>query len=181
VSVAIPVDRLLRDVAELRLAVRATRDPLARERIRSVESHLRRALGPSVPKTAAAAALGVSVTAVDKWVDRGVLPVVARRGSSRLRLETGPLLELLEQVTALRAEGVERAVVAAAAQRLGWQNDPSGRQLLSEEVAALPRPNVPRRELREQFERTTPAERVEQAARLSAAMTAIAVAGERSR
>jgi hypothetical protein len=148
-----------------------------RERIRRVERGLRALIGPSVRKKPAARALGVSVTALDKWIDRGVLPVVARKGSSRLELETAPLLDLLDQVTVLRVQGVERGVLAAAVRRLGWPDDPEGRQVLSEEVAVLPRPNVPARTLREQFERTTPEERVAEAGRLSSALTTVALAG----
>lgn len=174
---ALATDRLLAAIAELRLALRETRDRGVRGRVRRVERSLRDALGPSVAKRPAANALGVSVTALDKWVDRGVLPVVARRSSSRLELETGPLLELVDEVIRLRAGGLERGVVAQAARRLGWSDDPGGRRVLSEEVAALPRPNVPVRELREHYERTTPEQRVAEAARLSSAMTALALAG----
>lgn len=171
------VDRLVADIIELRRAMRETRERSVREHVRNVERSLRSALGPSVAKKSAATALGVSVTALDKWIDRGVLPVVARRNSSRLELETGPFLELLEQVTELRAGGLDRAVIAAAVRRLGWGDDPQGRRVLSEEVAVLPRPNVPARELRRLYERTTPEQRIAEAARLSAAMTAIALAG----
>jgi hypothetical protein len=174
---AVPVDRLLADIVELRTALRETRDRSVRERLRKVERSLRELLGPSVPKKRAARALGVSVTALDKWIDRGVLPVVARRGTSRLEVETGPLLDLLDQVTVLRAQGTDRAVLASAVRRLGWRDDPQGRQVLSEDVAALPRPNVSVRELREHFERTTPEERVAEAARLSAALTRVALGG----
>jgi ribosomal protein S20 len=172
------MDRLLADIIELRRALRETRERSVRERVRTVERNLRHALGPSVAKTVAAKALGVSVTALDRWVDRGVLPVVARRDSSRLELETGPLLELLEKVTHLRAGGFERGVVAEAARGLGWSDDPEGRRVLSMEVAALPRPNVPARELRLHYQRTTPEERIFEAARLSSAMTAISLAGK---
>lgn len=171
---SVSVARLLADVVELRRALRETREPSVREKLRKVERSLRGTLGPSVPKTPAAGALGVSVQALDKWIDRGVLAVVARAGSSRVEVETGPLLDLLDQVTVLRAQGVRRGVLASAVRRLGWRDDPAGRRVLSENVARLPRPNVPARELREQFERTTAEERVAEAARLSALLTALA-------
>ncbi len=176
---AVSIDRLLADIVELRHAIRETRERSMRERVRNVERDLRETLGPSVPKTPAAKALGVSVAALDKWIDRGVLPVVARRGSSRLEVESGPLLDLLDQVTALRAQGVSRAVLATAIGRLGWRDDPDGRQVLSAETAALPRPNVSVRELRRDFDSTTPEQRVTQAAQLSSALTRLALAGRR--
>lgn len=148
-----------------------------RERLRNVERSLGEVLGPSVPKKPAARALGVSVTALDKWIDRGVLPVVARKDSSRLEVETAPLLDLLDHVTVLRARGVKRGVLASAVRRLGWRDDPDGRQLLSEAVSALPRPNISARELRDQFDQSTPEERVGEAARLSSALTWLALAG----
>lgn len=173
---SVSVDRLLADILELRRALRETRERSVRERLRNVERGLRDLLGPGVPKNPAARALGVSVTALDKWIDRGVLPVVARKGSSRLEVEAAPLLDLLDHVTVLRARGVKRGVLASAVKRLGWRDDPEGRRVLSEALAVLPRPNASARELREQFERTTPEERVVEAARLSAALTTLAVA-----
>jgi hypothetical protein len=169
----------LPEIVQLRCALRETRKRVARERLCTVERSLRSMIGPSIPKTPAAAALGISVTALDKWIARGVLPVVARRTSSRLEVETGPLLDLLEQVTILRARGRDRGVVAAAVRRLGWSDDPEGRRVLSESIAALPRPNVSARELREHYDRTTPEQRIEETARLSSAMTALAVAPNR--
>lgn len=165
------------DVVELRRALRETRERSVRERLRKVERDLRDLLGSSVPKKPAAGALGVSVTALDKWIDRGVLPVVARRDSSRLEVETAALLDLLDQVTVLRTQGVTRGVLASAVKRLGWRDDPEGRQTLSEAVAVLPRPNMSARDLRDQFDRSTPEERVGEAARLSAALTWLALAG----
>jgi hypothetical protein len=170
------VHRLLADIVELRHAIRETREPSVRERLRKVERSLRVMIGPSVPKKVAAQALGVSVTALDKWIDRGVLPVVAKEMSSRREVETAPLLDLLDQATLVRQEGVARGVLAAAVRRLGWRADPNGRQVLSEDVAVLPRPNVAVWELREHFARTTPEERVVEAARLSSAITRIAAA-----
>jgi hypothetical protein len=176
VVVARSTNRLLPDVVELRHAIRETRERSVRERLHKVEHHLRSMIGPSVPKKIAAQALGVSVTALDKWIDRGVLPVVARSTSSRREVETVPLLDLLDQVTMLRHQGLERGVLAAAVRRLGWRVDPNGRQVLSEDVAALPRPNVPVWELREHFAQSTPQERVVEAASLSAALTRVAAA-----
>ena len=176
---AVPIDRLLTDIVSARRALRQTRERPVRQRLRDIERSLRTTLGPGVPKRAAAKALGVSVTALDKWIDRGVLPVVARGGSSRHRVEARALLDLLDQVTVLREQGVEHKILTAAIERLGWRDDPGGRQVLSEDLAALPRPNVSARELREHFERSTPEERVAEAARLSSVLTRIALQARR--
>lgn len=170
-------ERLLANIVLLRQAIRETRDRSVRERVRNVEHDLRDMLGASVPKTLAARAIGVSVTALDKWIDRGVLPVVARKGSSRLEVDSRSLIELLDQVTALRTQGADRAVLASAVKRLGWRDDPEGRQVLDAEVAALPRPNVSVRELRRDFDHTTPEQRVAEAAHLSSVLTKLALRG----
>lgn len=171
---------LLSQIVELRRAIRETREPIVRERVRNVEVSLRSALGPSIPKTAAARALGVSVTALDKWIARGVLPVVTRRGRSRHEVETTPFLDLLHEVAMVREDGIEHGVVAAAVRRLRWQEDPLGRRVLSEELARMPRPNLSVHELRADFEQSTSEQRVIEAAGLSRVATAIA-AGRRER
>ena len=163
-----------RTIVELRTAIREVRDRAVRARLRALEVDLRRALGPSIPKRRAAAALGVSVPALDHWIERGRLPVVTRAGSSRLAVETGPLLDLLEQVVALREQGAGRGLLATAFSRLGVADEPEGRQVLAEKVAELPRPNVPVRELRDRRDRTTPEERVREVAAISRLATNLA-------
>jgi DNA-binding transcriptional MerR regulator len=177
----IAAERLLADIVELRRALRETRERSVRARLRSVEQSLRVTLGPSVAKKAAANALGVSVTTLDAWVDRGVIPVVGRTGSSRHGIETGPFLDLLEEVTRVRSTGLERGVIALAVKRLGWRDDPNGRRVIDGALAELPRPNVSVRELRDDYERTTPEQRVVQAAHLSSVLTRLAVLGRETR
>lgn len=170
----ISVAALLEPIVRLRLAIQTTRDPQLRGELREIEVSLRRQLGPSVPKRAAARLLGVSVTALDRWVDRGVLPVVASaHGSTRLGVETGPLLELATHVWRLRHAGRSHGVLAEAVRQLGWR-DRGHRLVFSFDVARLPRPNVPLDELRQQFEETTPGERVLQLAALNRSMNALA-------
>jgi DNA-binding transcriptional MerR regulator len=164
----------LRTIVELRWTIREVRDRAVRARLRTLEVALRRALGPAIPKRRAAAALGVSVPALDHWIERGRLPVVARAGSSRLSVETGPLLDLLEQVVSLREQGVRRGLLAAAFSRLGVGDDPEGRQVLAKEVAELPRANVSVLELRDHRDRTTPEERVREVAAISQLATSLA-------
>jgi hypothetical protein len=164
---------LLDAIVRLRLAIAQTRDAALREELREVETGLRRRVGPWVAKREAARLLGVSVTALDRWIDRGRLPVVARPASSRLAVETTPLLELAVEAERLRRQGVTRGRLAKALARLGWHDDPEGRQVVRADVAALPRPNVPAPELRRQFEKTTPEERVLQLAALNRSLNVV--------
>ena len=59
---------LATSIVQLRHAIVKTRDTAARAALREVEVRLRRALGPTIPKKKAAAVLGISVTALDRWV-----------------------------------------------------------------------------------------------------------------
>jgi len=166
-----PTD-LATSVVQLREAIVKTRDHSVRASLRDVEVRLRGALGPTIPKKKAAAVLGISVTALDRWVDRGFLPVVERPGSSRHELEARPFLDLAGQVHRLRTDGVAtRAPIAPAVGRLGWRPRPGGRRVLRLDVAALPRPNISEEELVANFRSTTPAERVREAAELSRLFT----------
>lgn len=169
----IPARTLLEPVVRLRLAIQDARDPRLRAELREVETSLRRQLGPCVPKRASARLLGISVTALDRWIDRGFLPVVAPPGgSTRLALETGPLLELATRVRRLRSEGRSHAVVAAAVRELGWRAH--GRRLvLRFDVACLPRPNTPLEELQREYAETTPRERVLRLAALTSSLNAL--------
>lgn len=164
---------LLEPVVRLRLAIEQTRDPQLRNDLREIEVSLRKQLGPAVPKRAAAGLLGVSVTALDRWIDRGYLPAVASpRASKRLAVETTPLLELATRARRLRRAGRSRAVLAQAIRELGWR-ERDHRLVLRFDVARLPRPNVPLDELEQQFRETTPEERVMQMAALHRSMTTL--------
>jgi hypothetical protein len=165
--------RLLAAIVELRLLVKETREPETRARLRQVEWQLRPLLEAGVPKRQAAAQLGVSVAALDKWIARGRLPVVGRRGSSRRTVETRALLELAEQVETLRRAGLERGLLAEAFSRLGWPDDPDGEQVVREEIARLPRPNVSVQHLRADYERIPPEARAAQLTRLHRSLNAL--------
>jgi excisionase family DNA binding protein len=69
------------------------------------EAALRAALGPTVPKTAAASALGVTRAALERWIERGNIPVATAPGSTRRRLEADALIELLDRVETRRDRG----------------------------------------------------------------------------
>lgn len=174
----LPLSSLLEPIVRLRLAIEQTRDPQLRAELREIEVSLRRQLGPSVPKRAAARLLGVSVTALDRWVDRGQLPVVASSpAAKRLGIETGPLLDLATRVRRLRRAGSSHAVLSQAIRELGWPH--RGQRLVYRaDVAKLPRPNVPLPELEQQFRETTPEERVLQQAALHRSLAALSQAAK---
>jgi hypothetical protein len=162
-----PTD-LVTSIVQLRRAIVTTRDRATRATLRDVEVRLRKALGPTIAKKKAAASLGISVTALDRWVDQGVLTVVEKPGSSRHELESTPLLDLAEQVRNTREEhpGM-RTPVAEAITRLGWARRAGGRRVLRFDVASLPRPNISEQELVAGFCSTTPEQRVREVAMLS--------------
>ncbi len=166
---------------QLRQAIVKTRDRAARVALREVEVRLRQALGPTIPKKKAAAVLGISVTALDRWVDRGILPVVERPGSSRHELESRPFLELADQVNRLNVEGVvTHGRVAPAVKRLGLTPIREGRRIVRLDVAALPRPNVSERELVARFRATTPEQRMREVAELSRFLVPVGDGTERA-
>lgn len=168
---------LLEPIVSLRLAIQQTHDPALQTELRAAEVALRTAVGPRVPKRAAARLLGASVTALDHWIDRGCLPVVASpRGGRRLAVESGPLLDLATRVRLLRRAGRSRGVLAEAVRELGWK-DRDRRLVLSFAVARLPRPNVSLDDLQRQFAETTPAERVLQMTALNRSINALANGG----
>jgi hypothetical protein len=169
----VAVTGLLEPIVRLRLTIQQTRDPALRDGLRGIEVSLRKQLGPSVPKRAAARLLGVSVTALDRWIDRGCLPVVAStRGSKRLGVETGSLLDLATVARRLRLRGQTRAVLSEAVRTLGWR-ERGHRLVFAPDVARLPRPNLSLDELQRQFAETTPEERVLQMAALNRSVNAI--------
>jgi hypothetical protein len=161
------VERTIEHVVSLRRAGTALTDPLERRRLKRVERELQRAIGVGVPKRRAAAALGVSVTTLDKWIARGRLPVVRRPGSSREQIDADALLDLAEEVARLREDGQKRALLAGAFERLAQQGRPRPKL----------RPNQPAAELRARYRQTTPSQRLRETAELSRVLTDLAARG----
>jgi hypothetical protein len=89
-------ERLVRNVVRLK---RAEQTSPAREEIAAVRTDLERAVGPTVTRAMAARLLGVSQTALDRWIASGDVPVVVGRTDRR----EVPLHALVELVAA--AEG----------------------------------------------------------------------------
>jgi hypothetical protein len=164
-------ERTVRHVVALRCAESAVSDGRERRRLKRVERELRREIGVGVPKTQAAAVLAVSVTALDKWIGRGRLPVVRRPGSSRDQVEAGALLDLAQEVTRLREVGQTRGVLAKAFERLAKRGKPSPKL----------HPNQSARELRQHYLRTTSRDRLKETADLSRVLTSLATRGAAAR
>lgn len=167
---------LLEPIIRLRALVVATHDPKLRQEVRELEFCLRRQLGPSVPKRPAAQLLGVSVTALDRHIDSGLLPAVISESGKRMGVETTPLLELATAVRRLRAQGRAGGVIGEAARQLGWR--PRGERLVyCARVAELPRPNESVAELQRHYSQTSPADRMTELFALNASAGAFAGRG----
>jgi hypothetical protein len=158
-------------IVALRRVARAVGDPVERRRLERVVRELSRSLGVGVAKRPAAAVLGVTVQALDRWIARGVLPVVRKPGSSRELIDSRTLLALAEEVARLRESGQTRGLLAAAFREL-------------ERTGRLPRrlrPNESAHELREAYLNTTPRERLRDVVELSFAVGVLAGHGTATR
>jgi hypothetical protein len=100
---------LVRDAVRLR---RAHRRHPTDDDLLTVRAHLERAAGPTVGRAATARLLGVSQTALDRWIATGDVPVIL---TARGRREV-PLRIVLDLVEAVDAHG-DRARPLAAAMR----------------------------------------------------------------
>jgi hypothetical protein len=164
-------ERAIEAATSIRLAAAALDDALAVRRLRRAEQLVLREVGPSVPKRRAAALLGISVTALQRWIRSGRLPVVRRVGG-REEIDARALLDVVEEVRRTRDEADDpRTPVARAFRRLSARGLPR-RKL---------RPNQSAAELRAAYLGSTPPERLREAAELSFAVTTLARYGARRR
>jgi hypothetical protein len=94
IAYARPMDReqLVRNLAGARRAHRRHPDD---EDLAALRVELERAAGPTLGRAASARLLGVSQTALDRWVARGAIPVVLTPNGRR-EMPTGVLLDLLD-------------------------------------------------------------------------------------
>jgi len=147
---------LVGQIVSLRRVRAAVDSPLERQRLAQVIRQLRRQLGTAVPKSQAAAALGVTVQALDRWVADGSIPSVGRPGSSRASIDSEALLALAAEVAVLRERGDRRPLAKAIS-------------ALNEEgrLRRRLRPNQAARQLRHEFLHSTAAERLRQGIELS--------------
>jgi hypothetical protein len=155
-STSHPTVELVRQIVALRRVRDAVESTAERRRLARVIRQLRLGLGVGIPKRQAAAALGVTVQALDRWIAAGRIPVVRRPGSSRELIDAEALLLLAGEVERLREQGEVR-VLGKAIARLGEGRRPPRRL----------RPNQPARELRREFLASTPAGRMRQGIELS--------------
>lgn len=93
-SAIVERERLISDVARLR---RAERTSSAREDIATVRANLERMVGPTITRAIAARLLGVSQTALDRWITAGDVPVLITP-TGRHELPLRWLVELIEAV-----------------------------------------------------------------------------------
>lgn len=117
---------------------RAERIPLAAEDVRPVRRELEGRLGSAVSRSRAARILGVSQTALDRWVDAGRIPTVVTP-TGRREVPSQFVVELREEIDELAAEGLSRHLLAAALAARSEAAEKLGRQ----EDASAPRPAWP--------------------------------------
>lgn len=124
----VQTERAVLDIVELRKARKAIADEEALGEVDRVIDRRREDVGETVSKAVARRLLGVSRQALDKWIGRGLLPAV--RGTNGYeRIPREPLEELVEQVTALREAGRDRAVLAEALRRLAAEDTATQRAI----------------------------------------------------
>lgn len=159
-----PSVEALENIVELRRVRCSISNRETRRSLGAVIGRLRRDVGVGVPKRRAAALLGISVQALERWVRSGSLPVARVPGSSRELIDAEALLVLAEEVTRLREAGQGRGIVASALRGLKAE----GR------LPRKLRPNQSARELRHEYLHTTPEERLRTGVALSEVGTRLA-------
>lgn len=93
-------ETLIRALARLRSVLHRQHD----EDLAAVDDDLARAAGPSVRRAAAARLLGVSQTALDRWIASGDVPVVVT-ARGRREVPSDALVDLLGRVDRRRSDG----------------------------------------------------------------------------
>lgn len=102
--------KLIDGVVRLR---RAERIPAVAEDVRPVRRELEARLGPTLSRSRTARILGVSQTALDRWVEAGQVPTVVTPNGRR-EVPRQFVIELREAIDALLAEGPRQRPLAAA-------------------------------------------------------------------
>lgn len=107
------IEQSVGHIARLR---RAERIPEAAPDVVPARRHLEAEVGPTLSRAMAARVLGVSQTALDRWIAAGALPtVISPRG--RVEVPRRVAVELLESIEQLKREGIGRHHLATALRR----------------------------------------------------------------
>jgi hypothetical protein len=106
-------EEILRDIMRLRRVEQSA--PRLRD-VATVRSHLEQELGRSVPRSVAARFLGVSHTALQKWIDAGDLPLVLTPAGKK-ELPIAPVMELHDAISSERDSGQRRLHVIEPAMK----------------------------------------------------------------
>jgi hypothetical protein len=106
-------EELFENIARLR---RVGRQLPGNDDLAAVRAMLERQLGETVSKRFAARTLGVSHTALDRWIASGDLPVVYTP-SGRTEIPVPALLDLREAIEADRASGASRVLAPTMTRR----------------------------------------------------------------
>lgn len=171
------IGRALSDAVELRALARASPDAALQTRLGQIARRRCEDIGPSVPKLRAAQVLGVSLTALDKWIARGAIPVMRRSSSSRQEVDTNTVIDLAVEIRALQATGRTRGLLATALARLNPADENAPAAAMGTRGFFPDQTEERRRE----FALLTPGERVAQAITLSRSATRIAAAAALTR
>jgi hypothetical protein len=97
------------NLVRLRRAERGSRET---KDIAAVRADLERALGPTVPRAVAARALGISQTALDRWIAHGDIPAVVTPVGRR-EVPLRPLIELVVTVDERKHDTDDRHPLAS--------------------------------------------------------------------
>lgn len=106
---------LILDIGALDRVHAKLRDRADKRRVAGVARNLRHALGPGVYRTDAARSFGVSAQALDRWLDRGAIPVAGHTGGGRVLLDTEAVIAIASHAEAARAKGCRRPLAPALA------------------------------------------------------------------
>lgn len=166
------VDRALADAIELRLLAGNTPGPDERMAAAREARQWLIDIGPSVSKLHAAKALGLTVTALDRWVLCGAVKTHQRPGG-QTEIDTLTVVDLAVEIERLRRSGRKRGLLAEALAR-------RERALSSRRIGTRGFFPDQHAERRGDLASTTAGERVAEAIRLSRIATAIAVTGARA-
>ena len=106
----VETEKLVEAIVRLR---RAERVPVVAGDVAPVRRELESQVGPTLSRSRASRLLGVSQTALDRWVDTGQVPsVLTPRGRREVPLRF--TVELLEEIQRLRDKGITRHPLATA-------------------------------------------------------------------